>query len=343
MKPARLSSIALCLILHAPALAEGLAPTFIETAPTGHQKVWHATLDLRDLPPDSRPSAIGAGIDARGLPPGVRGPLRVTIAINGVVAGQRTIEPGTTTRIETTVEDRLLSTRNRVSVAVTALAQSCPAAACDLTGIALTGPIDYALDAAAARPESFAHYVTRFRRGVALEVAEARDRPLGAMALAAIAPRAPLRPEGPYEIVVSRDLPAGAQAPVRFDTGPVGIADRDGRVLYDRAALDRLTLVQLARRGDRALLWVRPGTDALPAGPLQLDYGDVALFGTQGREIAFAAGRDHAVTVAYAAHALREARTALYWRLAVAAVWLAASLGFVLVLRRMAPPRPAAA
>lgn len=328
--------MALCLAPCAPAAAEVLRPGYVELAPTGHLKTWHATLDLRELPPGTRPATFAVTVDAH-LGEAVRQVPRVTIVVNGVVIARTWARRGEPTRIETKVEDRLLSTRNHVTVAITSLAQQCPEAACDVGQAELRGDIRFSLAEATTRPVTFAQHVTRFRKGVAVKIVDPRDRPLGALAVAAIAPHAPQRAAGPAEIVVSRERPKGLTAPLRFDTGDVEIRDRDGRLLYDHAKLEQFTLVQLARRGDRPVLWVRPGKWPLAATPLELDYGSVALFGPRGREIAFSPDQDHALSIVYAADARREAQTGLYWRLAVAAVWLLATAGLLWVLRRLAP------
>ena len=343
MKLAGYLTIAAGLAVCEPAAAETLQPAYTVVAPSGHQKAWHVALDLRSLPQDTRPARIGVTVDAR-LSDQVRDMPRVTVAINGIVIARARTKRGVPTRIETAIEDRLVSTRNHVTIAITSLAETCRANACDVASAMLDGPIRLDLAPATAGPVTFAQWVTRFRKGVAVKFVDPRDRALGERAIAALAPRAPRRAAGPAEIVVSTALPKGVTAPLRFDSGAVAIKDRDGRVLYDGGRLAELTLVQMARRGTAPVLWVRPGTQPLAAVPLELDYGSVALFGSRGREIAFSPDQDHAVTITYADDARRAAQTALYWRLAIAASWLAVTAGLVLVLRRMAPlNRPQAA
>lgn len=343
MKLASFHGIALAfLACGGSAAAATLQPSHAEKAPSGHQKVWHATLDLRSLSARTRPTSIGAVVDVHLADTAKEAP-QVTITLNGIVIGRAWAKRDGPTHIEAAIEERLLSTRNHFTVAVTALAQQCAASACDVGEAGLNGPIRFALATATSDPVSFAQYVTRFRQGIVIKVTEPRDRALGERAAQAIAPHAPRRAAGPAEIVVGRETPPGTSPALRFDTGPVAIVDRDGRIVYDRARLDAMTLVQMTRRGDTPVLWVRPGTQALPDLPLELDYGTVALFGPAGREIAFVPEQDHAVTIAYSADARREARLGLYWRLAVAAVWLALTIGLVVVLRRMAPLKPQAA
>lgn len=332
-----LSTLFWCFALGVPAATETLPAAYADEATNGRQKAWHATLDLRNLPQETRPASIAAQVDTR-LGDAVREKPQITIAINGIVVARRWASRAGPTRIETKIDDRLLSTRNHVTVAITSLARRCDEeAACSVTGAELRGPLRFGLAPATAEPLTFAQHVTRFRKGVAVTVIEPRDRRLGELAAQAMAPHAPRRAAGPAEIVVSRELPQGVAAPLRFDTGPVTIKDREGRVLYDQRRLDSYTIAQLAHRGEVPVLWVRPGTQPLAATPLDLDYGNVALFGSRGREIAFSADQDHALTIAYATDAQREAQTGLYWRLTVLTLWLALTAGLVIVLRRMEP------
>lgn len=343
MKLACIAATASCLVPLTPAIAETLTPDFVKTTPSGHQKVWQAALDLRDLPSGSRPSSIAAEVDAGGLLQHGEETFKASISINGIVVAQRAIAPGQKAKLQAELQDRLLSTRNRISVALTALGQACPTDACDVRNGELRGPIQYSINTATPEPISFAEHITRFRSGVSLHVADPRDSQLGKLAIQSVAPQAPIRMEGPAEIIVSRVPPSGLQAPLRLDTGPVDIKDREGHVLFDQARLEALTIVQLVRRGNRPVLWIRPGTEPVAQEPFELDYGNIALFGSRGREIAFSAKQDHDLTIAYAATAIREARTGLYWRLGVAGAWLVLTIGFVGVLRRMKPIAPAAA
>lgn len=327
----------LCGLFASASVAAATLPAeYVEQSPDGLLQAWHATLDLRRLPPETRPASVGVTIDAREAVQ-QDGSVRVAVALNGVVIGRARAEPHRPTPLTFAIEDRLLSTRNHVSVAVTSTEQSCSGSDCTISRARLDGGFRIALAPATGLPVSFAQHATRFRAGVAIEADNPHDWALGELAAQALAPQAPHRPDGPARIVVSRAAPPGTSPPLRFDTGPVELKDRDGNVIYDQAALDRLTVVQVLTRGDTPILWMRPGSDMRPVGPIELDHGTVALFGRAGREIAFAPEQDHAVAVAYAADAQREARFGLYWRLGILAVWLAATAGLLIILRRLPP------
>lgn len=335
---------ALCTVIAgATAAAATLPTTYVDQTPDGRQKVWHATLDLRALPGTTRPAAVGVAVDASEAARQGAAP-RITLSLNGVVIGRTWARHDGATPLRVTIEDRLLATRNHVTLAVTSMAARCPGTPCVIGKVGMTGAMDLTLAPANAMPASFAEYATRFREGITVRAANPRDRALGELAMAALALKAPRGSKGPAEIVVSRTMPAGIAPGLRFDSGPVEIKDRDGTVLYDGKRLDALTIMQVAMRGDETpVLWIRPGTEVLAPGPIELDYGTVALFGREGREMAFGPGRDKAVSIAYLADAEREARFSLYWRLAVLAIWLGITAGLVVILRKMPPlqPRPA--
>lgn len=321
------------------AAAATLPVTYAQQTPDGQQKAWHATLDLRDLPANTRPASLGLSVDAR-APARRAVPTRITVSLNGVVIGRAWAEDDRPTALRFDIEDRLLSTRNHVSVAVTG---RCAARACSLGGAELPGGLRVDLAPATPMPLSFAQFVTRFRAGIAVRAIDAQDRQLAEQVIAAIAPRAPRRAEGPAEVIVSRTTPAGIDPDLRFDRGPVEIRTRDGVLLYDERRLNALTIVQVAMRGQTPVLWVRPGTGGKPSAPIELDYGKLALFGTERREIAFSRAQDRAVDIAYAYEAQREAQLGLYWRLAILVVWLAITAGTFVVLRRMPPLKPKSA
>jgi hypothetical protein len=317
-----------------PVAADNLRP-WGEVSPSGNQKTWHAALDARDLPAETRPATISAVIEP--YPADAVEVPRITVAVNGLVIGRAWAKRGRATTVTAKIENRFLSVRNHITVSATALGHGCSGTQCNVAATEIHGGIAYTLADATAGPVQFSEYVTRFRKGIAVKVDDPAQRAWGELAVRALGPLAPRRAAGPAEIVVSRETPAGTSPRLRFDTGPVAIRDREGRLLYDGAALERYAVVQMTSRGDAPVLWIRPGTQAKPPAEIELDNGNIALFGAAGREIAFAPEQDRAVTIAYAADAAREAQTTLYWRLFVAAVWLAATIGLVLVLRRMAP------
>ena len=326
--------LALALPCTANARPEG------ETYPA--QRHWLTTLDLRTLPADTRVSEVVTTIDAsaaarRNLAP------RITIRVNGIVVAHKIAGSDGPTTLSATVRDSDIWTRNRIDIAVNASAPACASRACDLGDVKLIGNPFARLGGLPAIPVDFSQNITRFRAGIAVSTERPEDARFTALAIAAVAPRAPLRSKGPARIVVGLKPPAGSDPALRFDTGPVRIEDKDGRLLYDQARLENFTVVQLVQAGDTPVLWVRPGRNAVPPAAFDLDFGTVALFDASGRAIAFAPNRDLAVSITYASAADRAMRDTLYTRLGLIAFWLIVSAGFFIVVRRMPPLRPAGA
>lgn len=306
------------------------------------QRQWHATLDLRTLPAATRPTAIHFALDASDAARSGQAP-RITVSLNGIVIAATAAKRSGPTRLSARVENRLLSTRNRVDIAVTATAPRCAVRACDLSAARLIANPVARLGYAQTASTGFSAHITRFRAGIAVTTERPGDGAFADRGIAALAPDAPRRDAGPARIVVSRKTPAGTAPALRFDTGDVHMEDEDGRLLYDGRQLDALTVVQLVEAGPAPVLWIRPGRDAPPPPVMDLDYGSLALFDAQGRVIALDPATDAAARIVYAQAAGREARLALYTRLALAAFWLLASIGFVFLIRRLPPLLPAEA
>lgn len=327
MKFAKPHALGLCALI-----AFGVSASVTYAAPV--QKSWVGTLDLRTLPPGKRPSTITVRIDAT-MPQRHGAAPRLTISINGVVIGRAWASADAPTVLRAPIEDRLVSTSNRVEIAVTGTASDCPD--CSVQGARLAETPRIALAQAAEKPILFSHHVTRLRRGVTVISGSQRDHALAAMAVAALAPQAPQGKNAPARIVVSRAAPPGTNPPLRFDKGVVAIADRNGRTLYDRSRIDRMTIVQMARTGDNPVVWVRPAVDGGLPPRMDLDYGNVALFGPTGREIAFSSDQDSDLRIAYAFDAEANARSWFYWRLAVIAAWLLITFATILIVRKLPP------
>lgn len=329
-----ITALAICLPCTASARPES------ETYPT--QRHWRSTLDLRTLPADTRAAEIVATVDASGAARRNLAP-RITIRVNGIVVAHAIAGADRPTVLSAKVRDSDIWTHNRIDIAINASAPACAARACDLGDVRLIGNPFARLGGPPAIPVDFSQSITRFRAGIAVSTERPEDAPFAARAIRAVAPHAPLRPDGPARIVIAQKPPAGSDPALRFDTGAVRIEDKDGRLLYDQSRLDQLTVVQLVEAGSTPVLWVRPGSNAKPPASFDLDFGTVALFDSNGRAIAFTPDRDLAVRIVYAGTAERLARETLYTRLGLIAFWLIVSLGFFIIVRRMPPLRPAEA
>ena len=303
-------------------------------------RTWASDLDLRTLPPGTRPAVIEVAVDAaRAAQAGAR-PL-VTLALNGDVVERRFASGDGPTTLRHHPEDRLLSIRNQLEVAVTLPFCSGEGCADALETVRLSHTPRAQLEPLGSDLTNFAQLPTRLRSGIAIGAETSRGRQLAEMARAVLAPAAPLDERAAARIVVGDRPPEGTNPRLRFDRGPVALRRSDGAPLISAAALDRLTVVQLLGTAERPLLWIRPG-DRLPA-QLDLDHGDVALFDESGRVFGFSTQADRAVEVAYApgADPHGQERATQLWRLALLAFWILLTIGTVLVLRRL-PPTPRA-
>ena len=303
-------------------------------------RTWTSDLDLRTLPANRRPATIEAAVDAAQTARSGARPL-VTLALNGNVIARRFASRTAPTTLRYEPEDRLLSIRNRLEVAVTlpfcrgqACAEALGTVRLSHAPRARLGPVRPGLT-------DFAQLPTRLRNGIAIKAGTAQGRQLAAMAKAALAPRAPVDARGPARIIVGERPPEGTSPRLRFDLGPVALRRSDGAPLVPANDLAGLTVAQLLGTPDRPLLWIRPG-DKLPPR-LDLEHGDIALFSESGRVLAFSTETDRAVQIAYppGVDPFGQERATRLWRLALLAFWILLTIGTLLVLRRL-PPTPGA-
>ena len=125
-----------------------------------------------------------------------------------------------------------------------------------------------------------------------------------------------------------------------------------GCVLANRLTEDpdcKVLLLEAGGKDTNPYIHMPVGFAKMTTGPLTWGLTTVPQKHANNREIAYAQGRvialdpatDAAARIVYAQAAGREARLALYTRLALAAFWLLASIGFVLLIRRLPPLLPA--
>ncbi len=297
-------------------------------------------IDMRDLPARSRLSAVTVDIRGRAGRDAIR--PWVSMAINGVVVARAKLRADGRVTLRADVDERLLSMRSLIEVA--AYVPNCGTPRCHALAAAtrIMGPVRQ--DHGAARGDAtFAQLATRYRAG--LTIAQGRDvNPAFATRIrAALAPRSRPLATGGGRVVIARQPPSGHVAPIRFDLGPVGLVRQDGVPLIAPNVLADLTVVQVLRAGDRPVIWVRPGRDVPPL--LDLDGGDVAIFGRSGRVIAFSSDSDmRTLHPAYepGVDADGSLRAMRLWRWFLLIVWVAASGGLAVIYRRL-PKRVTAA
>lgn len=306
------------------------------------ETAWQYRLDLRDLPASTRPAEIKVSVDASVAARAGKAPL-IAVAVNGIVIARRQASNSGPTVIRAPIEDRLLSTGNSIEVA--AIAAVCPT--CD-AALGSVRPLDvprFRLEKARQGATDFSQIVTRYRRAVALRVADPRDGKLAELTKAALAPRASVDARAGAAIHVGARPPRGSVPRLRFDLGPVRLMRSDGVEIVSDETLRRSTVVQLLRAGDRPLVWVRPGEAGAVPAELQLDEGDVAIFDAGGRTMEFSTRRDRAVKISYGPGVDPDGsgRTIELWRIGLLAFWLVATVFLAIVYMRLPRPRQSGA
>ncbi len=325
-------------------------PALAALPPAPLSRTWNYGLDLRRLPPATRPALVTMAVDARSIAD-IGLVSTVSIALNGNVIAHARADAQRPVWLQVPLTDRLFSVRNRIEVA--AVVEGCRQRGCKeaVAAVKLVAAPVFGLAKPEPAPTDFSQLVTRYKAGFTVEAMNDPDRALAAMAVAALAPRSMRQPRPPGRIVVSKEQPEGFVPPLRFDLGPVRLTRSDGVSLYSPDEVADMTVVQILRAGDRPLIWIRPGrADRLPTR-LDLDHGDVALFDgreteTRGRVIAFSSLRDRAVRIEYGkgVDVYGEQRSVRIWRWSMFGLWILATIGLIVIYRRLpvVPRREAA-
>lgn len=322
-------------------LAIALAVAATTDAADARAEAWCYVFDLRNLPAQTRPAAAVAELDM--AEPAAAGERRIaSLAVNGTVIARRTAQDAGRIAIEAPLQDRLLSTRNVIELAVSS--SGCGANGCpERPGTTRpAGPVRFRLGSPQGEVDDFSQLVTAYRAGIALTAEGPRAEALAALARGALAPAAAIDPGASARLHVAATPPAGTRPLLRFDRGPVRLVRSDGVEEISARVMETMTSVQILAGRDRPMIWIRPGSDAQLPATLELSEGDIALFDRAGRAIAFSSRRDH--------HALRIDYTAgfdpygadermLIWRLVLLGLWLAASIFLFVIYRRLAPPQ----
>jgi len=290
-------------------------------------------IDLRDLPARSRLSALTVDLHGR-AGSGDRQPW-VSMAVNGVVIARTWLGRQDSVTLRADVDERLLSMRSLVEVAAYVPQCETPYCRALAASVRVVGPVRQDYDAVRA-DATFAHLASRYRAGLTLLQGPDVDPAFGGLVRNALAPRARPLAEGGGLVYVSRQQPPDFIAPIRFDLGPVSLVRQDGVRVIPPDMLDRLTVAQVLRTGDHPVIWVRPGRDV--PRKLDLDSGDIGIFGPSGRLMAFSYASDaRTLHPAYGpgvdADGSQRTKRISRWLLLIG--WAAASVGLGLVYRRL--------
>jgi len=302
-------------------------------------EAWGSTLDLRDLPAMTRPSAAIVEVDTIAAAEQRLRPL-ITFAINGRVIQRVEADPAGKTVLRVPLRDRLISTQNEIEVA--AILPNCSTDTCKiaLASARQMRPVRFELSKPQVEIDDFSQLVTTYRAGIAFDAETPRERQLLAVVRGALAPRGRFDADAKAFIHIGSNPPKGTVPLLRFDRGAMQLERSDNKEIFTFEQLQAMTIVQLVRGRDRPMLWIRPGTGPLP-DDMYLSDGDIALFDSEGRAIAWSTSRDdRSIRVTYinGHDPYGGDQMLLYWRVGLAIFWLLASLGLLWVYRRIPAP-----
>ncbi len=319
----------------------------LQSADLVDQTRFDVTFSAERLPPGHRATAIQADL-AIGVAPNLAN-ATISVFLNGRLLGSRTSPGAVPATLTVSVPEGLIGRDNILSVRVQRQPHK---------GDCMNRPQGYPvqllpssallLAPSSGPPANFYALGSAFVDGTRVylpqDTAKAREA-LGLLAATAAdllpemapvtvrfgAPGAP--PDVPF-IAVLQEQPPGTKPPLRFDQGRLSIDREDGKALVRMSETKAPAVAQIVHSNSTVGLWLRPA-DAMPAGvqqPVRLDRGDVAVIEPEGITLAFSAGRDQVVSIAY--HDVRSWAD-LAWEYRpwiVAMFWLAMTILFISVL-----------
>jgi len=145
-------------------------------------------------------------------------------------------------------------------------------------------------------------------------------------------------------VAVSELAPSGVTPRVRFDQGRVAVADRSGRTLLDLGGFAAGAVAQVVAADNQPGLWIKPlardGSLPVPA-ELKLDRGNVAFIDRVGIALAMSTERDTLVQITYPEQVSWFSIAERFRGWIIGALWLLATVVFLLVLQRLIRRRAA--
>ena len=286
----------------APVGAAGTVPLsrFGTLAPmdVAERGVVRVALDRAAFAPGLRPAAavlnVIAAPDAAGDVPSA------TVYFNGEILAARSLRAGEVQSIAVDLPERLLARSNTLEVV---FQRDGKGGHCDRSpgryGVQVL-PTSSLRVGTARSPRDFDDLSAAMGAGVeiAADMSDPLIRDWALAATGAVVPdTAPithaedadgLRGDGPF-MVISREVPGGMTLLTDLSPG-AQVVDDQGQVLHDVAEVERATVAQIVRDGDRMGLWVRPAGPVptlSAARPLDFGSGDVAILDASGRTLTF--------------------------------------------------------
>ena len=313
-----------------------------------------AVIDMRRLPPETRPARLS--LDVMVAPDGAGEKAVVSAFVNERLLGSTVAATGGVTHLDLPLPEGLVGTIANVRVLIQRDSaqgdcrfepQGYPAQILGSSALLLTradGP-----------PHDFSDLISHFSQQLEIllpaSAADRPDRELGMIAEVAaqlslgnapltvnfVAPGSTPAPDAPF-IAVSDAPPAGTTPRVHFDQGRVAVTDRTGRTLLDLGGFSGGAVAQIVTAGDYPGLWIKPlSQDQSTPAPadLRLDHGDVAFVDGDGVALAMSTERDTVVNISYPDQVswLTVAERFRSW--IIAGLWLFATAALLLTLQRM--------
>jgi len=319
-----------------------------------------AVIDLRRLPPGTRPSRLL--LDVMVAPDGAGEKAVVSVFVNERLLGSTVAATGEPTHLDLLLPDGLVGTIANVRVLIQRDSaqgdcrfepQGYPAQILGSSALVLTSAPD--------TPHDFSDLTSDFSRRLELLLpATAADQPdrmldLVTEVAAQLSPdTAPLSvdfipggsaaaPGAPF-IAVSDAPPQGAAPRVRFDLGRVAVTDRAGHTLLDLGGFAGGAVAQIVTAGDYPGLWIKPlSQDQSTPAPadIHLDHGDVAFVDGHGVALAMSTERDTVVRISYPDQVSWFTVAGRFRSWIFAGLWLFVTAALLLILQRMFRRRPA--
>lgn len=290
-------------------------------------------------------------VDAAVADDGSITPPVVSVLMNGLLLGSTEARRGERTRLDLAIPDGLARARNAVEVSVTRQVASgdctyAPQTYAPQTYPAQILPSSHVRLGPAGEAADFSDLPATFNGGFTVSLDSPQHLAPAAQLLQGLAgPQAPINvtygetaTTGPL-VHIGATPPAGTDPVVTLSGERVEIVTEDGSSLVDSATLASLTVAQLLHNDGDPVLWIRPAADfgALTelAEPLDLSYGDIALIGADGIELAFSTERDRLIDIRYPDRTGLAELLDRYRLWLIGLAWLIASVGFIYLLRRV--------
>ncbi|MCW2307720.1 cellulose biosynthesis cyclic di-GMP-binding regulatory protein BcsB [Rhodobium gokarnense] len=323
----------------------GSDPAILQVVDRGS---WTVSLPVTRVPPGKRISGMVVDMSVAGN--GGKTPPVVSVTMNGLLLASVVVQDRDRVRLDVDLPSGLMTTSNSVEISAVRQVRGGDCTHAPQGYDAQLLPSSHFVLGDAGPVDDFFELGPHFAEGVTVVLQD--PAMLGGTARllrGLLDERTPVRvryrsapTEGPYVWVSDTAPPQGTPA-IRFDAGPVRLADTGGAVLMDGAVLQSQTAVQLLAADGRQVLWIRPGTSfdepVDSAEPPELGLGNVAFLDRQGISLAFSTKRDRLIQIRYPdagglAQYLEQYRLGM-----IGGGWLIATVGFVLLLRGISRAR----